>query len=568
MDKSLLVVENLSVDFISNQQITNALSNINFSVNSGEIVAIVGESGSGKSVTSLSILQLLPTPPAKFSSGSIWLHTNHDSLNLLACSEEQMRCIRGKKIAMIFQEPMSSLNPVIRCGDQIMEAIILHSKVDTATAKQKTIALLNQVQLPDPELTFQKYPHQLSGGQKQRVMIAMAMSCEPNLLICDEPTTALDVTVQKSILQLIKALQIKNNMGVIFITHDLGVVAEIADKVVVLYKGKMIETNTTNNIFKQPTHPYTKALLACRPILYSKQQRLPIVSDFMSDTEKLFTKVITSNNEPLKPTNKSVLLSIQNLKVYYTATKTFLGKPITFQKAIDDVSFDVYDGETIGLVGESGCGKSTLGRTIVGLTKATSGIIMYKGKNILDQSKDAWLLLRREMQIIFQDPYAALNPRITIGKAIEEPMEVHNLITNKKERKNKVIELLEKVGLAKEHYDRFPHEFSGGQRQRIVIARALAVSPKFIICDESVSALDVSVQAQILNLLNDLKQEFKFTNIFISHDLSVVKYLCDRIVVMQKGKIEEIGVAEDIYYHPTSHYTKQLIQAIPTGKIN
>jgi len=568
MDTPLLQVNQLSVHFTNKHRTTKALSDLSFTVNKGETVAIVGESGSGKSVTSLSILQLLQSPPAVYESGEIWLQQNENATNLLTCSTAEIRKIRGKKIAMIFQEPMSSLNPLMRCGDQIMEAIQLHFKIDAQTAKEKTIALLEQVQLPTPLITFHKYPHQLSGGQKQRVMIAMAMSCEPELLICDEPTTALDVTVQKNILKLIKNLQTKNNMGVIFITHDLGVVAEIADKVVVLYKGKMVETNTVEQIFTQPIHAYTKALLACRPILYSKGEKLPVVSDFLKEnnqstiqaTAQTHTSFIHSNQSKNNP-----ILSVQHLKVFYRATKTILGKPTSFNKAVNDVSFDIFEGETVGLVGESGCGKSTLGRTIIGLTKPTEGKILYRGKNTLQLQKADRLQLRREMQIIFQDPYAALNPRITIGKAIEELLMVHNIISNPTQRKNKVIELLEKVGLLAEHYNRYPHEFSGGQRQRVVIARTLVLQPKFIICDESVSALDVSVQAQILNLLNDLKAEFGFTNIFISHDLSVVKYLCDRIIVMQKGKIEEMGIAEHVYQNPTSSYTQQLIDAIPKG---
>lgn len=470
-------------------------------------------------------------------------------------------------MAMIFQEPMTSLNPVLTCGDQVMEAILLHKNCSKEVAKAKTIALFEQVQLPNPEALFNRYPHQISGGQKQRVMIAMAMSCEPDLLICDEPTTALDVTVQKNVLQLLKQLQQQTQMGIIFITHDLGVVAEIADKVVVLYKGNIVEENTVANIFTNAQHPYTKALLACRPILHKKGERLPVVSDFISEKQVSDFKLqVTRDNEQrTQNQEQQTLLSVKNLKVYFPAKKTFLGKVLDYNKAVDDVSFDVYEGETLGLVGESGCGKSTLGRTILRLIDATSGTITYKGENLIETTNAKLKTLRKDMQIIFQDPYSSLNPRLTIGEAIAEPLLVHNIITNAKARKERVIELLEKVSLQADHYNRYPHEFSGGQRQRIVIARALALQPTFIVCDESVSALDVSVQAQVLNLLNDLKKDFGFTAIFISHDLSIVRYISDRIMVMNKGKIEEIGSAEQVYHHPSSSYTKKLIASIPKG---
>jgi len=415
---------------------------------------------------------------------------------------------------------------------------------------------------------YNSYPHQLSGGQKQRVMIAMAMSCDPALLICDEPTTALDVTVQKSILQLIKELQVQNQMGVIFITHDLGVVGEIADRVVVMYKGKIVEQNTSDNIFSHPQHPYTKALLACRPALHTKGERLPVVSDFMEGGKKYEirdTKYTDKNTKyEIRSTKyENKLLSVDNLKVYFPLKKTFFGKVLTYTRAVDDVSFELYEGETLGLVGESGCGKSTLGRAILRLIEPTEGKIIYKGENLASVSAAKLKERRKEMQIIFQDPYSSLNPRKTIGQAIAEPMKVHKLFATNTERKKRVIELLHKVGLQPEHYDRYPHEFSGGQRQRIVIARALALNPSFIVCDESVSALDVSVQAQVLNLLNDLKKEFNLTLIFISHDLSVVRYFSDRIIVMNKGKIEETGTAEEIYQHSRSPYTKKLLSSIP-----
>lgn len=567
MGQPLLQIKNLTVNFVTNGTVTKALNNINITVNKGEIVAIVGESGSGKSVTSLSILQLIPSPPIVYETGEILLTVANKTVDILKVPKNELTSIRGNKIAMIFQEPMSSLNPVLTCGDQVMEAILLHKKMPKEEAKNKTIALFEKVQLPNPALLFNRYPHQLSGGQKQRVMIAMAMSCEPDLLICDEPTTALDVTVQKNVLQLLKILQQQTQMGIIFITHDLGVVAEIADKVVVLYKGNIVEENTVANIFNNPQNPYTKALLACRPILHKKGERLPVVSDFMEESKPVSSsKFQVSSLEPTTCSYQvSTLLSVQNLKVYFPSKKTFLGKILDYTKAVDDVSFDVFEGETLGLVGESGCGKSTLGRALLRLIDATSGTIKYKGENLLNISNAKLKTLRKDMQIIFQDPYSSLNPRLTIGEAIAEPLQVHGIVNSAKQRKERVIELLEKVGLLAEHYNRYPHEFSGGQRQRIVIARALALQPSFIVCDESVSALDVSVQAQVLNLLNDLKKEFGFTAIFISHDLSVVRYISDRIMVMNKGKIEEIGNAEDVYNNPASDYTKRLISSIPKG---
>jgi peptide/nickel transport system ATP-binding protein len=571
MNEPLLQIKNLTVNFTSNGSITKAINNITITVNKGEIVAIVGESGSGKSVTSLSILQLIPSPPVVYASGEILLTVDDTTIDILKLPKQALTNIRGNKVAMIFQEPMSALNPVITCGNQVMEAILLHKNLTKKEAKTQTIALFEKVQLPNPNALFDRYPHQLSGGQKQRVMIAMAMSCEPDLLICDEPTTALDVTVQKNVLQLLKTLQQQTQMGIVFITHDLGVVAEIADKVVVLYKGNIVEENSVANIFTNPQNAYTKALLACRPILHKKGERLPVVSDFMGeilavDSWQLAEKTVSSNQQ--YPTNNyqpATILSVKNLKVYFPAKKTFLGKVLDYTKAVDNVSFDVYEGETLGLVGESGCGKSTLGRAILRLIDATSGIVTYKGDNLLKINSHKLQLLRKDMQIIFQDPYSSLNPRLKIGDAIAEPLLVHGIIKSSKQRKEKVIELLEKVSLSADFYNRYPHEFSGGQRQRIVIARALALQPSFIVCDESVSALDVSVQAQVLNLLNDLKKEFGFTAIFISHDLSVVRYISDRILVMNKGKIEEIGNAEQVYNNPTSNYTKRLIASIPKG---
>lgn len=564
----LLSIKDLSVDFIAESGITNALKNISLTVNRGEVVALVGESGSGKSVTSLSVLQLLPAPPARYSSGEILFSEDGlQTINLLNRKRNELQDIRGNKIAMIFQEPMTSLNPVLTCGDQVMEAILLHKQVSGEVARQKTIEWFEKVKLPDPYGIFKRYPHQLSGGQKQRVMIAMAMCCEPALLICDEPTTALDVTVQKTILQLIKALQQQSGMGVIFITHDLGVVAEIADRAVVMYKGEIVEQHTVKNIFTNPQHPYTKALLACRPVNHERGKRLPVVSDFMEELKTDTVKDLDLSIATPSPvtTKKEILLSVQQLSVWFPARRTLFGRAHEFTRAVDGLSFDVYKGETLGLVGESGCGKTTLGRTLLRLIEPTSGKIIYNGTDLTARNKDELHSLRKDIQIIFQDPYSSLNPRLTIGSAIAEPMKVHGLLANDKQRKEKVTALLEKVNLKADHFNRYPHEFSGGQRQRIVIARALALSPSFIVCDESVSALDVSVQAQVLNLINDLKKEFGFTVIFISHDLSVVRYISDRIMVMNKGKIEESGPSDDIYFSPQSDYTKNLIAAIPKG---
>jgi peptide/nickel transport system ATP-binding protein len=575
MSAPLLQINNLQVDFVTEIGTTTAVKDISFTVNRGEIVAIVGESGSGKSVTSLSILQLLPKPPARYTNGEVLFSAGSaEPVNLLTQTQEQMRSIRGNHIAMIFQEPMTSLNPVFTCGHQVQEVLRLHLKIGKKEARQKTIDLFKQVQLPNPEQLFSRYPHQLSGGQKQRVMIAMAMSCEPSLLICDEPTTALDVTVQKTILQLIKALQQTRQMGVIFITHDLGVVAEVADRAVVMYRGEIVESGPVMDIFNNPQHPYTKGLLACRPVLHPKGERLPVVSDFL-ENDRPFNP--SRYNQPAaKPpvvkepdtAIKRPFIQVSRLNVWFPSKTSLFGKPLDYVKAVDNIRFEIYKGETLGLVGESGCGKTTLGRTLLGLIQPTSGSVYYDGTDLAKVDAETMKEMRKEIQIIFQDPYSSLNPRLTIGSAIAEPLKVHNIITSGVQRKDRVIELLEKVNLKAEHFHRYPHEFSGGQRQRIVIARALAMNPSFIVCDESVSALDVSVQAQVLNLLNDLKAEMGFTIVFISHDLSVVRYISDRIMVMNKGKIEEIGDAEQIYFHPQKEYTKKLISSIPKGLIS
>ena len=568
----LLAIQNLSVDFVSESGTTAAVKNISLTVNKGEIVAIVGESGSGKSVTSLSILQLLPKPPAHYPQGKIIFTEAEKSIDLLQLGHKELRTIRGNKISMIFQEPMSSLNPVISCGDQVMEAILVHKKISKAEAKKQTIQWFEKVKLPEPAKIFNRYPHQLSGGQKQRVMIAMAMCCQPQLLICDEPTTALDVTVQKTILQLIKQLQQEQNMGVIFITHDLGVVAEIADRIAIMYKGEIVEEGTVQTIFNTASHPYTKALIACRPALHPKGEKLPTVSDYLEDegTKKLevgsrsLKKDATATNGEHPTSNfQHPIMQVQNLSVHFPNSTSLFGKPLSFVTAVNNVSFDVYKNETLGLVGESGCGKTTLGRTLLWLIEPTAGKIIYNGTHITQLSKKQVKGLRKDVQLIFQDPYSSLNPRLTIGAAIAEPMAIAGIETSAKERKRKVAELLDKVSLPSAMMNRYPHEFSGGQRQRIVIARALGLNPNFIVCDESVSELDVSVQAQVLNLLNDLKKELGLTLLFISHDLSVVRYMCDRIMVMQLGNIIETGPSEEVYLRPQNQYTKSLIDAVP-----
>jgi peptide/nickel transport system ATP-binding protein len=578
-EEKLIEIKNLSISFPHDAGRVRVVDDISFHIGRGETVGLVGESGSGKSVTSLSLMRLLPEPVASIE-GSILFHDHDKPVDLLQLSADEIRRYRGFKLGMIFQEPMSSLNPVFTCGDQIVEAIILHRKISRREAESQVVELFRKVQLPDPEQMLHRYPHQLSGGQKQRVMIAMAICCNPALVIADEPTTALDVTVQQAILKLLKQLQLDLQISVLFITHDLGVVAEIADRVMVMYKGKLVEQGTVRQIFEAPRHPYTKGLLACRPPLDRHLKKLPVIADFMEEKDGELTVKDTNIQALLhelemppgvaqrrmqQMQEAAPVLQVLELVSRFPGKKNFLGKVESWTYAVNQVSFDLFPGETLGLVGESGCGKTTLSRAILQLIRPASGQVLYRGEDLCTMQDKTLRKLRKKVQIIFQDPYSSLNPRLTVGQAIMEPMQVHDLYGNDRSRRRKTMELLEKVTLSPRHFYRYPHEFSGGQRQRIGIARALAVEPDFIICDESVSALDVSVQAQVLNLLLELREEYRFSSIFISHDLSVVKFMCDRILVMNKGRIEESGTADEVYFHPRSAYTRQLIAAIPKG---
>jgi len=576
----VLSVKDLKVEFANGNHSFTAVNSISFSLQAGKTLGIVGESGSGKSVTSLSLMQLLQVSKGTQISGQALFNSKSTAqVDLISLTEEHIRKYRGSDIAMIFQEPMTSLNPVFTCGNQVAEAIKLHQKVSGKEAKVKTIELFKKVKLPRPEQMFDAYPHQLSGGQKQRVMIAMAISCNPKVLIADEPTTALDVTVQASILDLLKDLQQETGMAMIFITHDLGVISQIADEVVVMYKGNIVEQGQTKQVLENPLHPYTKGLLSCRPASNINLKKLPTVSDFMkvngdgsfSETgitiAQLRNELVLTEEDRKNHTSKlesqSNILSIKNLVVSFPTRKNIFGKVTSSFTAVDHVSFDVRKGETLGVVGESGCGKTTLGRAILRLVDANYGEVNFEGHNILNYSDKEMRLLRKKMQLVFQDPYSSLNPRLKISEAIIEPMIVHSIGANKHERMYMTEQLLNKVGLNADALNKYPHQFSGGQRQRICIARALSVQPSFLICDESVSALDVSVQAQVLNLLNELKAENNLTYIFISHDLSVVRYMSDTMIVMKNGKIEEMGDAKAIYEDPRSDYTKSLLSSIP-----
>ena len=575
----LLKVNNLHISFCRDDKWQEAVHGVDFEVFEGKTLGIVGESGSGKSVSNLAVMQLLDSRKSRIESDSILL----EDIDISRYNDDQMSEIRGKKIAMIFQEPMTSLNPVYKCGFQVMEAFGFKAtespsrrvtkgsrSLGDLESKRKVLELFEKVKLPDPEIIFDKYPHELSGGQKQRVMIAMALISNPKVLIADEPTTALDVTVQKEILKLLKELQRENGMGMIFITHDLGVVSEIADDVIVMNKGVIVERGKTHDILNNPQHPYTKGLIACRPPLDYRLERLPIVKEFLdgkwSNNEQVKNELLITDDVRQKHHellySQEPILKVQNLRTWYPLRKGVFGRTYDYIKSVDDVSFDVYPGETLGLVGESGCGKTTLGRSILRLVEPTSGNVIFEGRDITKLNNKELREYHKQAQIVFQDPYSSLNPRICIGDSIAEPMMVHGIEKDAKKRRVRVCHLLEEVGLEASHYQRYPHEFSGGQRQRICIARALAVNPKLIICDESVSALDVSVQAQVLNLINRLKKEFGFTYIFISHDLGVVRFMSDRVVVMYNGKIQEMNEADTLFNNPQNDYTKKLIAAI------
>lgn len=585
----ILDIRNLSVDFKQEDYLVHAVRNISFSLMPGETLCIVGESGSGKSVTSLATMGLLVRSAQV--SGEILFHNPRQEgapVNLLALPPDQQRAFRGGLISMIFQEPMTSLNPVYTCGSQVVEAILLHSEVSQEEAYGQAVALFREVKLPDPEGMMERYPHQLSGGQIQRVMIAMALSGNPTVLIADEPTTALDVTIQATILELMREIRDRRGTSILFITHDMGVVSEIADRVVVMYRGQVMEIAKAYDLFSNPQHPYTKGLLSCRPNPEQRLRRLPTVSDFMQVTQQPNGEVeivprslnVVENDPRFVPVSidernshsqelltQPPLLSVRNLTKAYPVRMGLFGRKLDFN-AVDNVSFDVYPGETLGLVGESGCGKSTLSRVLLRLVEPTSGEVIFDGKLVLTLNQTALRQLRQEMQIVFQNPYGSMDPRQRIGAALVEPMVIHNIGGSQQERYERAVSLLERVGLDASAMNRMPHEFSGGQQQRICIARTLTCNPRFIICDESVSALDVSVQAQVLNLLKDLQQDFGLTYIFISHDLSVVKFVSDRIMVMNQGKIEEIGPAEAVYTNPTRDYTRQLIRAIPDASLD
>lgn len=580
----VLEVKNLSVSFDGRK----VVDDVSYTLRRGHTLGIVGESGSGKSVSSLAIMGLLPKNATV--SGKIELRTENgdvrtengersepnategskritqEGVDLLALDEKQMRGFRGNHISMIFQEPMTSLNPVQKCGEQVVEMLRLHEDVDHKEARRRTIELFEEVLLPRPEKIFDSYPHEISGGQKQRVMIAMALICNPDIIIADEPTTALDVTVQKTILELLRDMQRKHDIAVIFITHDLGVIAQVADEIAVMYHGKIVEQGDANDILHCPQHSYTQGLLACRPPLQGRPRHLPTVEEFMkaeSGEVGCEDGEVRSENGERKAERGEPLLSVRDLDVTYTLEKSFFGKPRKKLKAVDGISFDVYRGETLGLVGESGCGKTTLGRAILRLIDTASGSITFEGRRLDTLSEGEMRILRPQMQIIFQDPYSSLNPRMTVGQTIMEPLVVQHRDIGRAERKERVLDLMERVGLRPEWIDRYPHEFSGGQRQRICIARALILNPKLVICDESVSALDVSVQAQVLNLLNELKEHFGYTYIFISHDLSVVHFISDRIMVMQSGRMVEMGDSDILFNNPEQEYTRKLLDAIP-----
>ena len=571
-ERPLLEISDLEISFRNEDRISKVIKNIGLHIQPGEIVGLVGESGSGKSVTGLAIMGLLPVRQAMIT-GSIRFEGKNETepLELTHLPEEKLRRIRGSRISMIFQEPMSSLNPVITCGAQVDEVAMVHLGYSRAAAKAHTLDLFARVGLPDPPRIYRSYPHQISGGQIQRVMIAMGLVCNPDLIIADEPTTALDVTIQKRILDLLREISNEFNVAILFISHDLGVIRQLCDRVYVMYKGIIAESGPTTEVLAEPAHLYTRSLIACKPPLRSRPERLPVVADFVhiSHQGDEYNFIPAGETAPVEVASIEVdeaaqpILKVDNLVVRYPVKRNFWGVPVEYLYAVNDISFHLQPGETVGIVGESGCGKSTLGRSIAGLEQAYTGKILFRGSDLAAAGTVRGKETRKKIQIIFQDPYSSLNPRMRIGEAITEPMLVHQLHSNARGRRERMKELLAEVGLDPDWSGRYPHEFSGGQRQRISIARALALEPEILICDESVSALDVSVQAQILNLLKDLQANKKLSYLFISHDLSVVNFISHRIVVMNKGKIVEQGTAAKIYHHPSEHYTRQLIEAIP-----
>lgn len=559
MRQPILQIQNLSIGFGSENQYRTVLHEINWELFPNEILGIVGESGSGKSVGCFAIAGLLPAKKAKITQGKILF----EGIDLYTQTEKEWQQLRGKHIGMVFQEPMSALNPSMTCGRQIEEVLAQHTQLFKTEIKNKVLQLLEQVKLPYPERIYQSYPHQISGGQKQRVVIAMAIACEPKILIADEPTTALDVTVQREILDLLVEIKNKMGMSIVFISHDLSLVANFSDRVLVMQHGKIVEQGVTQQVFQHPKEIYTKALLASKPNPNERLKRLPTIQDFLNNSPLQVAISKKERKERLQAMEQQApLLEIKNVEKTYWSQVGFFGKKQAYY-AVNDVSLKIYEGETLGLVGESGCGKSTLGNLILKLDQPQKGDIFYQGTDITHLSNDAFRQLRKQIQVIFQDPFASLNPKLTVGKAILEPMQVHGILSNTQERKDFVIELLQKVGLQAEHFNRYPHEFSGGQRQRVGIARSIALQPKLVVCDESVSALDISVQAQVLNLLNDLKDDYQFTYLFISHDLQVVKYMSDHVAVMQQGKIVEYNEADALYEQPQHPYTQKLLQAIP-----
>lgn len=559
--QALLKIQHLTVVFESDLQTNTAVDNISFEIFPGETMALVGESGSGKSVTALSILGLLPENKTKYPSGKILFQQNEVETDLLRCSRHALEKIRGKQIGFIFQEPMSSLNPLMTCGQQVAETLRTHLNLNSEEARKRSIQLFEKVKLPQPEHIFHKYPHQISGGQKQRVMIAMAISCEPALLIADEPTTALDATVQKAIIDLLIEIQQESGMALLFITHDLHLVKNFTNKTGVMFRSRLIECGPSNEVFFAPREAYTRGLIHCRPSSEVRYKFLPTVESEINgtfhpqpiDADQLRLKIDTLQHNP-------PILELINISVRFPIKKSLLGRTTDSYEAVKSLNLKIHTGESLGLVGESGCGKTTTGKAIVGLVPLFSGEIFYRGKDITTMSASEQAQFKREVQMVFQDPYSSLNPAISIGRAIVEPMLVHRLCSAK-ESKIKAIELLEKVGLTAEHFNRYPHEFSGGQRQRICIARTLALQPRVIICDESVSALDVSVQAQVLNLLVSLQDDFGLTYLFISHDLEVVRHISQRIAVMHHGQIEEMQDVQVLFKNPQSAYTRTLLSA-------